>query len=674
MPGPNAAQTQFRIGVDVGGTFTDLVAVDGAGALSVVKIPSTPPDFHRAVIDAVGQAAGADAIARIVHGSTVATNALLQRTGQPIALITTEGFKDILLIGRQNRPSLYALNIDRPTPLAQGDAVFSVRERIGASGEIVEPLSEADVDSVVQKIVALGLSHVAVCLLFSFINPEHERLVGRRCEKAGLTVSLSSQILPEFREYERASTTAINAALRPVVATYLDALSVGLSATAPSKSRVDDLRIMHSSGGTLTPAEASQQAARLVLSGPAGGVMGAAFVAKQSGWGDVITYDMGGTSTDVAVILNGQPQWTTTSNVDGLPLGLPMFDIHTVGAGGGSIASIDAGGALRVGPRSAGARPGPACYGRGGTEPTVTDANLVLGRILPSQFLGGAMRVDRSLAERAIEPLARAMSKSVVETALGIVRVAEANMERAIRHVTSQRGHDPSGFALVSFGGAGGLHACALADALDIRTVLVPPFCGVLSALGMVVAPAVVDASRSVLHLGQGLDDHRLIAEIGSINAETIDAIPYEQTDRVEAYADVRFRGQSHELKVKLDSPTIDHLTARFHEAYSRMYGRIPSGREVEIVTLRIRRIGKIPPLQLPPHVHKKAEGDLTYDLVLEDGKISAGRAYSREALSEDLPVVGPFLLIDAQSTTFVPPGWLARIDAQGIVSLGREK
>jgi N-methylhydantoinase A len=398
--------------------------------------------------------------------------------------------------------------------------------------------------------------------------------------------------------------------------------------------------------------------------------MGAAFVATQAGLSDVITYDMGGTSTDVAVILGGQPQWTTSTTIDGLPIGLPMFDIHTVGAGGGSLAYLDAGGALRVGPRSAGAIPGPACYGRGGVEPTVTDANLVLGRIVPDHFLGGKMRVDPALAEQAIGKLAGAMNKSLIETALGIAKVAEANMEHAIRAVTSRRGHDPRQFSLVSFGGAGGLHACALADSLDIPRVLIPPYCGVLSALGMVVAPAVADASRTVVHLGTALDDNRLIAELGSVNGQTIDVIPFEETDRVEAYVDVRFHGQSHELKVKLDRPSLEHAAERFVEAYRALYGSVPPGRAIEIVTVRIRRYGRTPALRLPAISHVAQMEKLTRDIVGHDGSIWT--IMTRANLPIGSGVAGPILLIDPEATTLIPLGWTATMNENGSVILER--
>ena len=429
---------------------------------------------------------------------------------------------------------------------------------------------------------------------------------------------------------------------------------------------------MHSAGGTLSVAEAQGSAAKLVLSGPAGGVIGAAFVASAAGFKDVITYDMGGTSTDVAAILDGKPQWTTTSTVDGLPLGLPAFDIQTVGAGGGSVAYLDAGGALRVGPRSAGAVPGPACYGRGGGEPTVTDANLLLGRILPDRFAGGSVPIDIELAHRVIAPLAAAMGKSVEQTALGIIRVAETNMSRAVRAVSSQRGLDPRQFTLVSFGGAGGLHACALAENLDIPRVLIPPYCGVLSALGMIVSPSVADASRTVVHLGDRLDDARLAAEFGMISGNTLEQIPYDQTASVEAFADVRFRGQSHELKIRIGRPTRQHIAERFVEAYKERYGQVPGRREVEIVTLRVRRIGRAAAFSLPQFSAAPQSPVRSARLILPDGMAATAPAMTRHDLVSMRLWQGPLLLIDAEATAFVPPGWRAAVRENGAVIVER--
>jgi N-methylhydantoinase A len=705
MPAISGEQNALRIGVDVGGTFTDLVCFDPqSGRVDVVKLPSTPPDFHKAVIEAVGRVRLGNRRADIVHGSTVATNALLQRAGEPCAFVTTEGFRDMLLIGRQNRPDLYALHVVRPRPLTGEENWFTVRERIGAGGEVIVPLDAAEVDGLVGRIRAAGLRHVAVCLLFSFLEPGHERMIGRACEAAGLTVSLSCDVLPEFREYERASTTVINASLRPTVEKYLGELSAGLMALPPLTSGGDwgegglressgggehfdnlphpalsrgergktRLRIMHSGGGTLSVEDARESAAKLVLSGPAGGLIGAAHVALAAGFGNVITYDMGGTSTDVATVIDGRPQWTTSSSVDGLPLGLATLDIHTVGAGGGSIAFLDAGGALRVGPRSAGAIPGPACYRRGGEAPTVTDANLVLGRIMPDRFAGGAMRVDPELARRAIAPLAEEMEKTVIEAALGIVRVAENNMARAIRAVSSRRGLDPRKFTLLSFGGAGGLHACALAESLEIPRVLAPPYCGVLSALGMVVAPPVADASKTVVHLGEQLDDARLAAEFGGISGRTMDVIPYEQTAAVEAYADVRFAGQSHELSVRVNRPSWEHITERFHEAYRERYGQVPAGRRVEIVTLRARRTGKAAEFKLP-RLEPSDGPSSTCEIAGADGEIHRGTLLTRQVVFKVETIRGPLLIVDPEATVYVPPEWLARVTPNGSIVLWRQ-
>jgi N-methylhydantoinase A len=592
----------------------------------------------------------------------------------------------MLLIGRQNRPRLYALEIQRPAPLTAEGNWFTVRERIAADGSVVQPLDVREVDRLVETLMSRGLKHVAVCLLFSFVNPEHEKLIGDRCTRAGLTVSLSSDVIPEFREYERASTTVINASLRPTVEAYLRALADGLSAAAApgvpaaitagvAAPAGPPLRIMHSAGGTLSVDDAGKFAARLVLSGPAGGVIGARLVADLSGERNVITYDMGGTSTDVAAIIGGNAQWTTANFVDGLPLSQPSLDIETVGAGGGSIAFVDAGGALRVGPKSAGAQPGPACYGRGGELPTVTDANVVLGRIVPDRFLGGAMVIHPDLARRAIAMLATSMGKSPVETALGIVRVAEANMASAIRAVTARRGHDPRSFALLSFGGAGGLHACALADALDIPRVIVPPYSGVLSALGMVAAAPVADASQTVVHLGDRLDDARLAAEYTRISGMTLEQIPYEQTESVEAWADVRFRGQSHELKVRATRPMLESVEQAFRTAYVERYGSVPDGKPVEIATIRVRRIGRRPAVSLPM-LAKVANPTRTTEteMVGPSGQSVRGTVLSRGEVLYCESLDGPMLVLDNEATTFVPPGWIARAADNGTLTLVRRE
>jgi N-methylhydantoinase A len=660
------APVHLRIGIDTGGTFTDLLAWDGI-TLRAAKVPSTPGDFHRGVISAIESVLSDGESADLIHGSTVATNALLERKGHPIAFITTAGFADLLLIGRQNRPDLYALEPARPAAIVADENTFTVTERIDAAGNILLPLDLAEVDTIIAEMKRRGLAHAAVCLLFSFVNPIHEQSIGERFRAAGLTLTQSSELLPEFREYERGCAAAINATLRPNVETYLAKIADQLPTSVKS------FRVMHSGGGTTSQEEAARVAIRLLLSGPAGGVLGASYVAKLEGLTQIITYDMGGTSTDVACSVDGKPRWTTSTVIDRLPIALPMFDIHTIGAGGGSIAWLDAGGALRVGPQSAGAQPGPACYGRGGVLPTVTDANLVLGRLLPDRFLGGRMRLDADRAAAAVSTLAQPMGKSLAETALGILRIAESNMAAAIRHVTARQGYDPRAFTLVSFGGAGGLHAAALAEAMDISRVLIPPHAGLLSALGMIVAPPVVDASKTVRHLGDSIDDSRLHAEYSYLSRQSAEKLAVDQTVQIEAFADCRLQGQSYEVTVPVARPSVELIEQSFRDAYTVLYGRCPTDRKMEIVTLRLRRIGKAQSVALPPVVARQSPVELTR-LVLQDGCERDVAILDRGGLAFAGSVDGPVLLMDPDSTALVPPGWRASMTKAGGVMLDRRE
>ena len=655
----------LHIGIDTGGTFTDLVAWDGI-SFRTAKVPSTPPDFHRGVIAALSEILHPGDTAELIHGSTVATNALLERRGEPIAFITTGGFADLLLIGRQNRPVLYALEPRRAPPIVADDHVFTVDERIAVDGWVLTPLAEDQVKQVIEKIKSLGIRDVAVCLLFSFVNPAHEQTIGRLCTAAELTVTLSSDLLPEFREYERASVTAINAALRPTVQHYLDALSVSLP------PQVRSLRIMHSGGGTLPPTDAGKSAARLLLSGPAGGVLGANAIAQLEGLSHCITYDMGGTSTDVSAIVDGKPPWTNRTTIDGLPVPLAMFDIHTIGAGGGSIASVDIGGALTVGPRSAGANPGPACYGRGGMLPTVTDANLILGRLPAGRFLGGRMALHRESAEAALTVLAQQMGKSLIDTALGILRIAESNMSAAIRQVTAGRGHDPRKFTLVCFGGAGGLHAAALADSLEIPRVLIPPHAGLLSAFGMVVAPPLADVSRTVAHLGGNLSEQQLSQAYAELAIRAGAQLPVDQTLSIERFADCRFRGQSHELTITVNKASPLAIEREFRSAYQAMYGQCPQGREVEIVTLRLRHRGRPLSLKITPEKSSRVMKSEIVEAILPDARPEKIPLYDRPGVAMMGIIHGPAIIADADATAWVPAGWSARITVIGGVVLER--
>ncbi len=481
-----------RIGVDTGGTFTDFVRVDEQG-ITVHKVRSTPDDPSRAILAGIREIAGASAEAEVTHGSTVATNALLEREGSRVALITTAGFEDVLLIGRQTRAELYNFMVEGRRPLIEPGLTFGVRERLAADGSVLTPLDLSAIPSLIESLHAAKADSVAVCLLHSYANPIHERILAEGLRAAGFLVSASHEILPEYREFERWSTTAVNAYVTPLMASYLSRLAAGLGSTAGAST----LRIMQSNGGSISAAYASRAAVQTILSGPAAGVVGAQAVGESSGFPRLITFDMGGTSTDVSLI-DGAIGTTVDSVVGDFPVRLPVLDIHTVGAGGGSIAWLDSGGSLRVGPRSAGADPGPACYGKG-TELTVTDANLLLGRLDPAYFLGGRMALDLDRTRALAKALATKLNLTERTLAEGIVRIANANMERAIRVVSVQRGHDPRDFALLAFGGAGGLHACALAHSLDIATVLIPEHSGVLSALGMLLADVSKDYSTSIL-------------------------------------------------------------------------------------------------------------------------------------------------------------------------------
>ena len=527
----------MRIGVDTGGTFTDCVVLD-RGQVKILKIFSTPADASSAIVDGVLQLAGkeipagsrgnkdrrprgkkaAPQVLEVIHGTTVGTNSLLERRGARVALITTAGFEDLLEIGRQARPRLYDLNVQREPPLAPRELRFGVKERIAADGQILIPVSDAEIHRLLRRVKNSGADSLAVCFLFAFANPAHERRVAAALESLGLPLSISHEILPEFREFERLSTVVINAYLAPRMGSYLQNLEQRirvelrrLAASTRSLSRNDSLPaftreriyVMQSNGGISTAARAGQQPVRTILSGPAGGVVASAWLAQQIGMARAISFDMGGTSTDVC-LLDGPPRTTNETSLAGLPVAVPVLDVHSVGAGGGSLARIDAGGALRVGPESAGASPGPICYGRGGAGLTVTDANLVLGRLDPEHFLGGTFRLDAQAAQRGFEkflagPARHAGFASAPQLAAGIVSVSNATMEKALRVISVERGYDPRDFSLICYGGAGGLHAADLARALGLPAVIIPPNPGAFSALGILLSDVVRDVSQSVL-------------------------------------------------------------------------------------------------------------------------------------------------------------------------------
>ncbi len=653
-----------RIGVDTGGTFTDLVLFDEAG-LRVHKVRSTPDDPSRAIVQGLREilaappaAAGWPAGLDVVHGSTVATNAVLERRGARVALVATAGFGDVLRIGRQTRRALYDFFVEDRRPLVEPACTFTLAERVAATGAVLEPLREDELPGLVARLREAGAESVAVCFLHAYANPGHEQRVTAALREAGFAVSASSSVLPEYREFERWSTTVVNAYVTPVMDRYLGALSAQLGGTR--------LAIMQSNGGTISAAGARAAAVQTILSGPAAGAVGAHAVATAAGFPRAIGFDMGGTSTDVTLI-DGAIGVTTESVVGDFPVRLPIIDIHTVGAGGGSVAWIDTGGALRVGPRSAGADPGPACYGRG-RELTVTDANLLLGRLDAAYFLGGRMPLDLARAREAAAALAARLGLEPLALAHGVVRVANANMERAIRVVSVERGHDPREFALVAFGGAGGMHACEIADMLEIAAVVVPRHAGVLSALGMLLADVTRDYSQSVLHPVAGLSPAWFEARFAALEARAAADLAAEgyagDRARLERAIDVRYLGQSYEITVPWQADYRDEFDRR----HAQRYGYANPARPAEAVTLRVRAVGLTGKPALPRAA--SLDGELPPPHRRQDAWFGGSRratpVFHVEDLAPGASGRGPALLAGAQATTVVPPHYAFRVDAFG--------
>jgi N-methylhydantoinase A/oxoprolinase/acetone carboxylase beta subunit len=626
----------MRIGIDSGGTFTDFVVLDDSGKLESFKLRSNPASPAGVVLEGLHRIAARRA--EVVHGSTVATNALLERKGAKTAFVTTRGFEDLIAIGRQNRPELYNLTPALPVPLVPRELCFGVDERVLFDGTVERELRAADVDELRRKIEASSAESVAICLLHSYQNDAHERLLLK-----GLIgfVCASCDVSPEFREFERASTTVINAYVGPLMDRYLG----DLERRSPYK-----VSIMQSNGGLLTASEARKQAVRTILSGPAGGIVGAVEIARLCGFRKALTFDMGGTSTDVALAAR-EPRLTTEARIDNFPVRVPMLDIHTVGAGGGSIAFIDAGGSLRVGPESAGAVPGPACYGRG-DRATVTDAHVVLGRIAAEQLVGGEMPIDPAAAEKAIARIGTTMGLDAVSAAAAILRVANSNMERAIRAVSVERGEDPREFPLVAFGGCGGLHACEIAEELGIKTVIVPRLAGALSALGMLLADRTRDYSVGAL----GVSDYE--ARFRKLEKQAKKDVPGATLER---FADVRYTGQSYELSIPWNTD--------FHKQHYRIYGYSDPKRATQVVTLRVRATVRVE----KPSLRTQAGAPVPHQVrrVWIQGRWREITASQRERLGAR-PVRGPALITDYGSTTLVPAGWSIRQDRAGSLILRR--
>ena len=640
---PDTSPARWSLAVDVGGTFTDAV-LSGTSGLFTGKVPTTPADQSEGVMAAVRivlERAGVEPqhVASFGHGMTVATNALLEERGARTALLTTEGFTDVLEIARQTRPELYRPCRARPAPLVAPELRLPVAERCDPAG-VVRELDMAALEDVIGALRSARVESVAVCLLHSYAHPEHERRVARAVEDAlpDVHVSASHELVSVFREYERTSTAVIDAYLSPLLRGYLERL-----ASAATAAGLPEPEIMRSSGGLTTAAEAGRHAAWTVLSGPAAGAVGAAYAGALSGHDDLLSFDMGGTSCDVAVIDEGAVREASEQSIAGRPIQLPMVDVHTVGAGGGSIGWADAGGALRVGPRSAGAVPGPACYARGGEEPTVTDANLLLGHLAADSPLAGGVRLDRAAAERAVGRLAAQLGLDVEETARGIVRVADEEMLRALRVMTVERGVDPRGYALLAFGGAGPMHAARLAQELGITRVVCPAAAGVLSALGLATASRRRDAARTVLMSEADVHAGRAGGVAATLAEEAARGLAGPE---VTVTWDVRYAGQAFELPVVAAADAgVDVLRERFEAAHAERYGYVDPDGALEIVNLRASATARRDTPEQPP-------GGLP-------------------ATGERVP--GPAVLRLPEATVVVPPGWVATSDAHGAVLLDRD-
>jgi N-methylhydantoinase A len=656
------AHTPLRIAIDSGGTFTDCVWLQDS-TLQILKVFSTPSDPSQSIADAVSKIAGDAQELVVLHGTTVGTNTLLQRKGARVAFVTTKGFEDSIEIGRQQRPKLYDFFFEKDPALAPAELRFGVDERTSAEGIILRAPSAESLKGLAAQIGAQKPQAIALSLLFSFANPANEKAVVAALAALNLPLSVSHLILPEFREYERASTVLVNAYLQPVMQSYLENLRERLSVGAPAR-----IFVMQSSGGITALATAAEQPVRTVLSGPAGGIVGAAAVAKRSGFDRIITFDMGGTSSDVALI-DGQPTTTNEADVAGLPVRVPVLDIHTVGAGGGSLARFDAGGALRVGPESAGADPGPICYGKG-ERPTVTDANLLLGRLPADQFLGGDFQLDLPRTQKIVAQWLKKnhSNLSPEEFAAGVVRVVNANMEKAIRVVSIERGHDPRQFSLVAFGGAGAMHACEMAHALRIPRVIVPAYPGALSALGILISDVVKDHSRTILlRVAPGAAFatrlNPIFAELKRSIAAELKKEDWQGRAVFEPSCDIRYRGQGYELNL----PYAADVVKCFHAEHKRRYGYSSPEKELEIVTVRMRgRVASPEKLSRIKILEEQGRLKTSNQMVHFAGRRYKTQIVPRSSIRQGRRYRGPAIITEYSATTVVPPGLKYHKDRAG--------
>ncbi len=667
----------YRIAFDVGGTFTDFTLHDtSSGSLRHFKVPSTPADPSEAIetglcalIDAHGIAP--DAISFVGHGTTIATNMVIERRGVTTGLITTQGFRDVLEIGRQVRPHLYDYTVRTPPPLVPRSRRREVTERIDAGGTVLHDLDESQIVAAADVLAAQDVQAIAICFLHSYLNDAHERRAAEivRERLPGVYVATSSEVLPEFREFERFSTTAINAYIGPRMARYLDRFLGRLATLAIATQPYT----VHSNGGLMSVDTVRRFPVRCCLSGPAAGVVGAAGVAREAGHSNLITFDAGGTSTDVSLIEGGVPAFASSRTIADYPVRSPMVDVHVIGAGGGSIAWLDDAGALKVGPRSAGAEPGPVAYGKGGTEPTLTDANVVLHRLDPIALLDGRMNIDEQAARQAIaEKIAGPMGLSVEQAALGIIRIAVANMSRAIRSVSTEKGHDTREFVLFPFGGAGPLHAAAVAAECGINRVLVPVEPGTLCARGILLADVSMDLVRSELADATEANWPRIAERFAAMQASgdawlDSENIPLARR-RFERVIDARYKGQNHEVPVRLagEAPQRDAFTRAFEEAHRREYGYDIQGRAIEVVNCRVKAVGMIDRPQSAftgPNVaaQPKSLRQVHFDDGWRDTPI-----FDRSALPIGARITGPAVIDEMSATTLVPPGSEVTVDRTG--------
>jgi len=652
---------EIRIGIDTGGTFTDFV-IANKGDIEILKIPSTPQDPAKAITTGILRYLEAGNKIHVIHGTTVATNSLLERKGGKIALITTRGFEDVIFIGRQTRQKLYSLSGEERTHLLSEKHVFGIDERVLSSGLIEKKVNDNDLNTIIEKIKKSKIDAVAVCLVNSYANFQNEDIIYSRLKKENILVSVSNRILPEHREYERTTVTAVNAYLMPVVSFYISNLE--------KNTGDNELLIMQSNEGCISPATAKEEPIRTALSGPAGGVVAAFNIGKSIGCKNLITFDMGGTSSDVSLI-DGNIKRSNESMINEFPIRLPMIDIHTVGAGGGSIAYLDKGGSLRVGPDSAGADPGPACYGKG-FNPTVTDANLILGRLVPEYFLGGDMQIYPERSQKAISRLAEKIGKTIIETAEGIIKIANANMEKAIRVISIERGIDPRRFILFCFGGAGGMHAADIASNLNITTILIPKNAGVLSSLGLLMADSIKDYSMSILRQAKETRPQFLQKILQKLKTKAVQDMEREgfPSGKLNFFPsmDIRYVGQSYEINISYhdSSDTISKLIRDFNHAHKVMYAYCHPEREVELVNLRLKVSGIREKIKLKRKPEKPSPPDKAFfkkqDIYFQSKKFSTP-VYLRNLLSAGMSFSGPAVVVDYESTAFIPPDHKLKVD-----------